>query len=290
MKKKKGEYQIPAFIFGPFVGEMWWEMFHFSGYMIYLRKQNPSYKFIVYTRSDRFDLYGKYADILVPLSIENDDIQNKFKCENINSDGYELLIRIIKSKYETRFNIVNHIYPVSYGFRYEVKWQFQRYKMDYDFKARENNNILTEALFKNMSTGKTALLDLTPFENYDMISIIFSSIEEIRKSKNMNIIVFYDNLDMRYVTDYPKFRYLNSVIRGRTDITPIGCVSSILDNVDMTFGNFSSIFTRMSILKNVPVISINEKMKNSELRLINPYEIKILRVEIDDLKNLGGNI
>ena len=69
-----------AMLFGPFIGSLSWELYYFVPYMIYMKKHNPAYETIVYTRSERFDLYGTYGDILVPLRIKNDRncIQHRF--------------------------------------------------------------------------------------------------------------------------------------------------------------------------------------------------------------------
>jgi hypothetical protein len=67
MKKK-------AYLFGPFFGEASWEYFRFAPYAIHLKKRNPKISFIVFTRPSRFDFYGQYADILIPLKIEKDNL------------------------------------------------------------------------------------------------------------------------------------------------------------------------------------------------------------------------
>ena len=73
-KKLKNQKNPKAVLFGPFLGELSWEFYRFAPYAIYLKKRNPDIKLIVLTRKERFDLYGKHADILIPLRIKNGNI------------------------------------------------------------------------------------------------------------------------------------------------------------------------------------------------------------------------
>ena len=72
-----------AVLFGPFVGELYWEAGRFAPMLPYYREQyknKKNVKFIVLTREDRFDLYGKYADILVPLRVPGDEEKKTPEC------------------------------------------------------------------------------------------------------------------------------------------------------------------------------------------------------------------
>ena len=80
-----------AFLFGPFVGELCWEFFRFAPYAIHLKKNNPNSRLIVLTRPSRFDLYGQYADILVPLRLKNDSHskgRKAFKLTDYKEENY----------------------------------------------------------------------------------------------------------------------------------------------------------------------------------------------------------
>ena len=68
-----GSIMEDAILMGPFVGELYWEAGRFAPMLPKMyqhdRKnkiQHP--KYIILTRQDRFDLYGKFADILVDHS------------------------------------------------------------------------------------------------------------------------------------------------------------------------------------------------------------------------------
>jgi hypothetical protein len=56
-----------AVLMGPFVGEFYWEAGRFAPMLPAMRARQykkRDVKYIVLTREERFDLYGKYADIL----------------------------------------------------------------------------------------------------------------------------------------------------------------------------------------------------------------------------------
>ncbi len=82
LKKKLNQNKLNAYLAGPFVGELIWEFFRFAPYIIHLKKAIPKTKIIVFTRSSRFDLYGQYVDILVPLNIP-DNLPKKQTCFTI---------------------------------------------------------------------------------------------------------------------------------------------------------------------------------------------------------------
>ena len=64
-----------AILLGPVVGEFFWEFFRFAPLLPHFRRKQhrrSDITYIVLTREERFDIYGKMANILVPLKIPND--------------------------------------------------------------------------------------------------------------------------------------------------------------------------------------------------------------------------
>jgi len=102
-----------AYLFGPFLGELSWEYFRFAPYAIYLKKISPNIKMIVFTRPSRFDLYGQYADILVPLRIpyEEDYKQSAFNLMKYRDSFYERMEKNFESYYEKKYRIMAHHCP-----------------------------------------------------------------------------------------------------------------------------------------------------------------------------------
>lgn len=133
---------------GPFIGELQWEFFHFAPYVIHLKKKNPKIKIIVLTRIERFDLYGKYADVLIPLRLKNDTkkLQDCFKLNKYQIYEYEDLIKYFYLKINKKYKIIEHIFPKINYWMYKVKWQFSRSKMDYDFQPRKGNKEIADKL------------------------------------------------------------------------------------------------------------------------------------------------
>lgn len=136
-----------AVLFGPFVGELYWECGRFAPILSHMvNHPSPNNKFknmkyIVLTRKDRFDLYGTYADILIPLKIPNDyngsTQPDCFRLKGMREGLYLEIIDLFKKKYKKDYNIVRHIYPnIS---RYTDKNQFNKEKMRYVFSPRKVN-------------------------------------------------------------------------------------------------------------------------------------------------------
>jgi len=146
-----------AMIFGPFVGELGWEILRFAPHAIWhkMKKYNDgSVVFIIYTRPDRMDLYGNCADIVVPLRIEGDVkkySQNCFRLDHYPLVDYKSLTEKIYVKYAQRFNIINHVYPDISPGKFLLRTQFPKDKMIYDFCPRINNFIFLKNYLNNGS-------------------------------------------------------------------------------------------------------------------------------------------
>ena len=134
-----------AVLFGCCVGEMFWEFFRFAPLLPYMRfkkYKKKNYKYIVFTREDRFDMYGNYADILVPLKILGDGdkrLPNCYRLEQFPHEEYEKLNKKFKKSYNERFNIVEHIYPKIKGRDFLRKNQFSKREMIFEYSPRERN-------------------------------------------------------------------------------------------------------------------------------------------------------
>jgi len=134
-----------AILLGPFVGELYWETARFAPLISYLKNREFKKRditYIVLTRPDRFDLYGKYADILVPLNIEGDYINkfpNCFRLNNFSNTNYQKIANKFKSKYAERFNIIRHIFPDVTGKKFMNKNQYPKQKMIFNYQPRKEN-------------------------------------------------------------------------------------------------------------------------------------------------------
>ncbi len=141
-----------AILFGPFVGELYWECGRFAPILSHMvnhpSPKDRSSKYIVLTREDRFDLYGTHADILVPLKIP-DDYNGKiqpdcFRLHGMKKGLYKELIELFRKKYEKDYKIVRHIYPNITKNIFANKNQFAKEKMSYVFSPRKANYKLVD--------------------------------------------------------------------------------------------------------------------------------------------------
>lgn len=246
MKNKKN-----AFLIGPFIGELSWELYRFAPYIIFLKKNHPNVKTIVFTRPDRFDLYGVYADIFVPLRVSDDSIekQNCFISKRFTLEEYRTLGQKIKNRYRDCYNIVDHIYPDISMFYSKLKWQFSRFDMDYDFKPRRENKKIAQ-----MFTEK-------------------------------NCILVDSNIEKRKCLDDNEVVYLNDVtyhIENQLDFTKstmVGCLIEMVKRSKCVISDFNSILFQISLLLKKPVLTINTTPSKDEIHLLNPFNTKVMKLE-----------
>jgi len=236
-----------AFLFGPFVGEMCWEFFRFAPYAIHLKKNNPRSKLIVLTRPSRFDLYGQYADILVPLRLK-DDTHSKgreaFKLHGYKEEDYYTVVKYFKEKYRKRFHIVSHNYPDVRGWRYKVRWQFPREKMDYDFLPKEKNKEVAEralgeniGIVDNLATKKV-------IEREDIINAV----------------------DL-----FMKITYFSDV-----NNTPLGSMMECIRLAKFVIGDIRYDNSHLALLLGTPLIHVGNLVEEDFINLLNPLRTPVI--------------
>jgi len=243
-----------AFLIGPFIGEIEWEFFRFAPYIIHLKKKHPNDVFIVYTRPSRFDLYGQYADIFIPLYLKGDDKLKayKFTIKYFNVKKYDILTSYYYDKYKSRYKIKKHIAPNINFLPSQVKWQFPRDEMDYDFRPRRSNYKVIDGIFD--STNHSLVCDVKNFSEY----------------KHEIFDYGYEPISLNWVRDI--------VVNNSENlkISILGVVMAVLSRCRFVVGNLSSPVCKLALLFKIPVISINEKITYDNLRLINPFETPVI--------------
>ena len=239
-----------AYLFGPFFGEVSWEYFRFAPYMIYLKKQEPEKKFIVLTRASRFDFYGKHADVLVPLNIpdEADYKQVAFKLVGIDDRICEDIIEAFISRYSDNLNIVKHFIPDTSYLRFNLKWQFPRSQMDYDFIPRAFNTSIINHFFKKPNM------------------IFLDDDVKVRSAKH-NVIKSYDFMEK-----------IETVIDSRRN-SYFGCLIELLKKCDYVVSNISSDIGRLALLLKKPLIYVNRKANSDSISILNPYRTPVIDCE-----------
>jgi len=238
-----------AYLFGPFVGELTWEFFRFAPYVIHLKKENPDVKIIVLTRQERFDLYGKYANILVPLRINDDKKyeQSEFGLLKYNIDSYETVAKYFFEKYNKDYKILNHFYPKIRSWQKKIKWQFSRIEMNYNFNVRKTNNEIVDSIIGNY------------------VNMVFVD-KGYEYRTNNYLTIYYEDFITNVVEQVDNIRS-----------TFLGCLISLLKRVEFTVGNLESYISHLSILLNTPLISIDEKLTDDAIHLLNPLNTSIIK-------------
>ena len=239
-----------AFLFGPFVGELCWEFFRFAPYAIHLKKNNPNSRLIVLTRPSRFDLYGQYADILVPLRLKNDSHskgRKAFKLTDYKEENYYTVVKYFKDKFRKRFRIVSHDYPDIRGWRFRVRWQFPREKMNYDFLPREKNKEVAErALGENIG--------------------IVDNLATKKVIERENII---DAVDL-----FTRITYFSDV-----NSTSLGSMIECIKIAKFVIGDIRYDTSHLALLLGTPLIHVEKYVEEDFINLLNPLRTPVIMSE-----------
>jgi hypothetical protein len=280
-----------AFLFGPFVGEFYWEAARFATMIPYYRKLHPDTTFVIYTRPERFDLYGKYADILVPMYIEGDYHRLSPNCFRLDDYAYELyqdLAKKFKKIYSERFQIVNHLYPEIKGKFFMNKMQYSPKSMIYKYAPRSYNY---EVLDNNIPKDKPIVIIAPRYRNNQRDP------HSIKKRNWPYWVELYDMIEKssylmenftfvlcgkpgEYVPD-PRSRFYDinhypvDVTRGSIS----GLLLALLERTKLTVASQSAI-PNISLLCGVEVLEWGHQ-KELHARFYNPKKTPILF--IDDL-------
>jgi hypothetical protein len=242
---------------GPFIGELYWEFFRFAPYIIHLKKANPDTTLVVYTRQSRFDLYGNYANILVPLRLPKDSGNKKeiyFTMEDFNVKYYNLLSTALLAKYikKSQGGKVIQIFPEISKHHYKVKWQFPRNKMNYDFRPRKRNSIIVN---EYINKNNLVLINFDISKNHKLIL-------EIQNSGYYPIV--YDNF----------YEHLSTI--SLNGFTPVGSLIELIRRCKFIYSSFDSYVSYLSLLLKTPVITFDTKFDNDYIKLANPFKTKII--------------
>jgi ADP-heptose:LPS heptosyltransferase len=251
---------------GPFVGEFGWEVLRFAPHVLWLKckKHKSKVGLIVYTRPDRFDLYGNYADKLIPLDINNRST-DCFKSLDISYEQYEKLASDVHTKLKTQYQIVNHIYPTIIKKTYANKNQFSKQQTYYKYNPRQPNKQLVDSIIpddKPLVAIGPRLRKMAKKRNWPHWQEFYDQIEHI---KDFNFVIC--GRAPEYVSD-PKDRFFD-VNKFPIDSTPntsmVGVIIEVLKKSVLCVGSQSGI-PNLSNLVGTPTLQWgNEKKAHSTL-------------------------
>ena len=242
-----------AFLFGPFIGSLGWEMYRFAPYAIYLKKKEPDVNLIVLTRPERFDLYGQYADVLVPLRIKGEENyqQKCFKIYEFPQRTYDSIKISFLDNYKDRYKIKDMFCPDIRNYKFRVKWQFPRSEMDYDFKPRLSNN----KIVNNMKRTST-FVDLSWLKEQNSKEVVLKSL-------------INSKIDF---TDYE-----NLEVELDKNSSLLGYVIEIIKRARVTVGNLNSPISHLSVLLKTKLLSLDDDMTRDDVHLLNPLNTEVIQ-------------
>jgi len=231
-----------AILVGPFIGELKLEILFFAPYVIYNRKLYPNHTFVVYTRPERRDLYGRYCDIFYPLDIGGKE--DKYTIKGFSLKKYQDMVDVYKERLSLIYDIQDHIYPDISGWRYKLRWQFSRENIDYEFEPRAIHRTIVEDFLRN---EKYKVL-------YDMDF----------NDKTVNLL------------DFNKF--LDNII-DEENITYVGCLIELIKKFKMVVSSSLNDLAILGLLLKKDLVLANSLVNDDEIYLINRFKQKVFRVE-----------
>ena len=276
-----------AILVGPFVGEFFWEFFRFVPHIIYNKNtKHKDTKIIVLTREDRFDLYGLYADILVPMRIENDEKynQNSYRLDGYSSNEYNEMIDLFKSTFANDFDIIEVIRPdISKGM-FARKDQYKPNQMIYDYRPRPSNRIMVENF---LGTNKKNIVIAPRFRttinkrNWPYWQELYDMIWNSNLKDKFNFVICGKSPD--YIPDkYNRFMDMNNIPQN-INTSSSGILIEIMKRSIFTIGSQSAI-PNISLLFGIEALewghqkqfhTIDYNIKNSKVTFLEDFEYKI---------------
>ena len=283
-----------AILFGPNIGEFGWELQRSAPIIPYLKrkkyKKQRDIKFIILTRQERFDLYGKFADILVPLKIPGDYeiyMPNCYRLDNFAYKEYEKIVNKFYKKYSERFNILEHIYPKIKNKLFTQKHQFPISQMIFEFSPRKRNY---EIIDEHIPKDKPIIIISPRYRNNtnDPSSIkrrnwghwndLYDMICNSKLWKNFTFVICGKTDE--YIPDKKDRFYDISKIKTDDNSSLAGLLLVLLETAVFTCGSQSAI-PNLSLLKKVEVLEFGHQ-RSLHTKSYNVFNTKI--TFLDDRK------
>jgi hypothetical protein len=228
-------------------GEMYWEFARFAPYVIWKRtkqyKNRSDIKFINITRPENFDIYGRYASILVPFILKDESKyrSNCFRLDNITNEEYISIIKSFKDQFKDRYNILETIYPDISKHQFGNKNQFPKDKMNYNYLPRISNS----EVIKKYMNGKPVVILAPRYRagfrrNWPYWNELYNLISNNQKLiDKYNFVICGRSPD--YVPDY-KNRFLDvNKMDQNINISLIGLTMTCMKKAVLTVGSQSAI-------------------------------------------------
>ena len=275
------------------LGELWWEFANFAPHIIWKRKvqykNRDDVDFIVMSRPDRFDIYGLYPNIFVPLKIDGDGEKyraNGFRLDGLPEEKYHMLATYFREQYARRYANVEIVYPnVGYKHQHVNRHQFPQDMMLYSYSPRaENKKLVLEYFPKDKKIVvlsprfRKGFRRNWPFwqEYYDMVY----SCKDLMK--DFSFVICGKSPD--YVPDkYDRFLDLNKIHLGEFS-SLIGLTIETIRCAVLTIGSQSGI-PNISLLLGTPVLewghekqfhTVDYNLKGTKVKFIENYAYTVV--------------
>jgi len=282
-----------AILVGPFLGEMYWECGRFATHIIWKKLKQykgRDIKIIVFTRPDRFDMYGEHADILVPLRIEGDGTKYKGDCYRLigfPNEQYKDLKKKFNKKYSERYEVIEHIVPDLKGKSFANKNQYSNRMVFNKFKPRKDNSII----INNNIPDDKPLITLAPRyregmrRNWPYWNELYDLIYDSKLINKYNFVICGKSPD--YIPDKEN-RFLDINNFQLTDNSSlIGLTIECLKRSFLTIGSQSGI-PNISLLVGTKVLEWGHQ-RHLHTKVYNPFKTHI--TFLDDHKyNFGPDV
>lgn len=260
--------------FGPFVGELGWEVARWSAALHSFKKKFPDKKIYISTREDRVDLYH-WADSISTFTISG-DYQN-YRPNMYRLDGLpDQKLKEMISTFQSQYPKTKLITP---PYREPKRDIFNIKDMDFNFEVRPQNKIIIETILSKYP--KRLPIVISPRNRTDMSS-------NTRNWKHENWEKLYDMIDNthRYICfivgktgtyikpkgNLDSFALLENLCTPIYQVSLIGLTIEAIRHSTVTVGQQSAIPVLSNLLR-IPTIMWGHE-KHRHVVLENHYNTK----------------
>lgn len=265
-------------MFGPFLGELGWEIRRWSGFVRWFKKTYPNKVVHAATRSDREDLYYGAVDDVVTIDIEGDYTKyrpNMYRLDFFPPVEKKNLISAIKSTYRS-FNFYEP--PITLDRNY-----FPLEQMDFNFTPNEDSKEIINRCV-NRKFAKIPIL-ISPRHRVDLegenirvrnwkMEYWFELYDLLERTKRFVVLVA--GKTPSYIRPiegkHKSFIILEDLIRPTERTSLIGLTIEAIKNVKVTVGQQSSIPVLSNLLGTPTLMWGDEDHRHKVLE--NPFNTK----------------
>jgi len=227
--------QYDEIIFGPFIGELGWEIYRWSGFVRRYKKLNPHKRIIVCTRENRQDLYNDAVDGIEVFSIEGDYSTYRpdcYKC-NITDNMYNRIMYSLKDRHPNAFIFEPRVYN-------SHRRLFNQEDMDYDYTPRSTNASTIKDIL-NISESNMIPLVIPTRHRPDMAHRNWGvdnwkTLFQLINNSNQFVCFICGTGDSYYKPSYPHMYALEDFVREDSGVSSIGLTIEAMNRSKLTAG------------------------------------------------------